>query len=170
MGMFTGSRCHKSSIHDVRLLAMPKIGIYPEHCTSDSDFFDIEIECEENGVNMEWWYGLKDNGIPEHIAWATQQLGANIANGRAGSWGNNFYNMKVKARNGAGFYLDAGSFGNKIGIDGYIDLTGSKYGLVLPNVLADPSRPNLYDLKNINFGSIPTEYRVTRHSNPMGVV
>lgn len=167
MGMFTGSRCDRSSIHDVKLINMPKIGIYPEHCTSDSSFYDIEIECEENGVNMEWWYGPADNVVPEHAAWAAQKLGIAITKGRAGSWGNKFWNMKISSRTGAAIYIDAGNFANEFAIDGYLTLSG-KYGIVLPRVLADPSRPNKYDLSNIDFTNIPSADRLVWHDNPMG--
>ena len=161
MSMFTGSRCYRSKIYDFQAINQPWVGVYPEHCTLETDFYDFNIESVRNCFNVEWWYA-----DDYHASFATEKLGFNT-NGRAGSARLKVYNGRMRSRDGYCMYLDAGTFGCQIAVDGYLDLDGP-YGIKLPNVLAK-NEPNIVKSENINWNSIPPERRVVYHSDPMGV-
>ncbi len=162
MAAFTGSRFHQSIVEHFQFLAMPWIGLYPEHVSADSIFRFFNIESRKNGINVEWSYPSE-----WHADFYNKVSGIN-GGGRAGSFGLKWHSGRVRSLEGYCMYLDAGTFGCEIAKDGYLDLDGP-WGIRLPKRLMDPSRPNIVHMENINWNSIPPERRVTYHDDPIGV-
>jgi hypothetical protein len=160
MGMFTGSRFVDSVVEHFQLIDQPWVGLYPEHVSGRSVFRKFNIESRKNGVNVEWTY--HDD---VHSTFYDQQTGLN-AGGKAGSFGLKFYDGRIRVQEGYSFYLDAGTFGCEIGVEGYLDVNKP---IMLPTVLSNPDRPNIVQKENINFNGIPANQQIQYHSNPMGV-
>lgn len=160
MGIFTGSRCWKSKLHDFQVLSQRNVGVYLEHVTVETDFFNFNVESNGTGFNEEWTYHN-----PIHSAFYAKTTGL-PDNGRAGSALNRIFDGRIRTSGSWSIYVDAGGFGNRIAMDGYLDVNKP---MRLPRQLADPSRPNQINEANINWNGIPEGQRIFYHDDPMGV-
>lgn len=133
MGMWTGSKC-KGTVTDPCVfedfeLVGPNgtaghgIGLYVEHVTEHAVFRRFKIHHQQNGVNVEWWYG----GQGSHDLL--------FENG-------DIYCHTPTHPSHAGMFLDAGTYGVTIR---NCRFWGPGNAIGLPNKRVVPTRPNVVE-------------------------